>query len=171
MRRLLLIGFLATLTFVVAVGGSSAASMERCHRNQLRAQLGPGSGAAGSIRFSATFTNTSKSTCSLEGYPGMQMLNKAGTQIRTTVHRGLSGTVTHVRTVSLAPGGAARFYMGFADATGYSGKKCPASTRVEVTAPNDFSSITVAWHLQPYGRTIEHLHCGLISVSPVQAGT
>jgi Protein of unknown function (DUF4232) len=171
MRRPLLIGFLTALTFVVAVSGSNGAGLQRCHRDQLRAQLGQANGAAGSVRISATFTNTSKSTCTLEGYPGMQMLNEAGKQIPTTVHRGLSGTVTQVRTVSLAPGAAARFYMGFADATGYSGKKCPASARVKVTAPNDFSSITVAWHLQPYGGTIPHLHCGLISVSPVQAGT
>jgi hypothetical protein len=170
MLRLRSIGLLTALTFVVAVSGSSGAGLQRCHRSQLRAQLGQANGAAGSIRISATFRNTSSSTCSLEGYPGMQMLNKAGKKIPTSVHRGLPGTAP-VRTVSLAPGGAARFYMGFADATGYGNKKCPASARVKVTAPNDFSSITVAWHLQPYGGTIPHLHCGLISVSPVQAGT
>jgi Protein of unknown function (DUF4232) len=170
MLRLRLIGFLTALTFVVAVGGSSGAGLGRCHSNQLRAQLGQANGAAGSVRISATFKNTSRSTCSLEGYPGMQMLNKAGKPIRTSVHRGLTGTAP-VRVVSLAPGGVARFYMGFAAATGYGNKKCPTSARVQVTAPNDFSSLTVAWHLQPYGGTIQHLECGLISVSPVQAGT
>jgi hypothetical protein len=170
MLRLRLIGFVTALTFVVAVSGSSGASLERCHRNQLRAHLGQGNGAAGSVRISASFRNTSSSTCSLEGYPGMQMLNKAGKPIPTSVHRGLPGTAP-VRSVTLAPGGVAKFYMGFADATGYGNKKCPTSARVKVTAPNDFSSITVAWHLQPYGGSIPHLHCGLISVSPVQRGT
>ena len=64
-RRLLLIGFLAVLTSVVAVSGSSAAGLQRCHRNQLRAQLGQSNGAAGSVRISATFKNKSTSTCTL----------------------------------------------------------------------------------------------------------
>jgi hypothetical protein len=170
MLRLRLIGSITALTFVLAVAGSSGAGPQRCHSNQLRARLGQSSGAAGSLRLSATFTNTSKSSCSLEGYPGMQMLNRAGKPIATSVQRGLSGVSTRVRIVSLAPGTAARFYMGFADATGYGNRKCPTSARVRVTAPNDFSSLTVDWHLQPYGGTIQHLRCGLISVSPVTAG-
>jgi hypothetical protein len=74
------------------------------------------------------------------------------------------------RLVTLAPGHHASFFVGFADATGYGLDKCPASARVEIIPPNDHAPITIAWRLQPYGGSTEHLRCGEITVSPVVPG-
>lgn len=145
----------------------------RCYSNQLSVHPGQSSGAAGSVSRIVTFTNTSSSTCTLTGYPGMQMLGSSGQRLATTVHRGAAATVPAlaVRTVTVAPGGTASFVAGWADATGYAGETCPTSSRVEITAPNDYSSLTIAWAIAPYGGNTTNLHCGDISVSPVYAGS
>lgn len=129
-------------------------------------------GAAGSVSTVVTFHNTSTTTCTLTGYPGMQLLGAGGATLTTTVHRGASATVPSIpeRTVSVPAGGAASFVAGWADATGYGNLTCPRSTEVEITAPNDYTSKTVAWAIAPYGGNIQHLQCGLINVSPVFSG-
>jgi hypothetical protein len=161
---------------VAAVGGaapsfarSSAAS--RCLSAKLHVRLTVGV-AAGSIGDTVTFTNASATTCTLRGYPGVQMLTANGRRLVTHLHRGASVTVpaVPVRTVILASGREASFYLGYADETGYELLKCRTSAGVDITPPNATKPITVPWHLQPYGGTIEHLRCGIITVSPVFAG-
>ncbi len=143
-----------------------------CVAGQLNVVVSYGNGAAGSIGYTNSFQNISSTTCTLFGYPGMQMLGSSGQPIQTDVIRGTSVTVPSVaeRLVTLAPGGKAWFDMGYSDGTGYGYDTCPTSTLVEFTAPNDFQSITVSLQIQPYGgATIAQLHCGEIHVSPVFA--
>jgi len=117
--------------------------------------------------------NTSTTACTLFGYPGMQLLASSGALLTTSVHRGAAATVPPVteKTVTLGPGADAAFVAGFATGTGYGGLTCPRSAQVEITPPNDYHSITVAWAIAPYGGTTEHLQCGDINVSPVYAGS
>ena len=143
-----------------------------CVASQLNVDASYGNYAAGSIGYTNSFQNISSTTCTLFGYPGMQMLNSSGQAIQTDVIRGTSVTVPAVpeKLVTLAPGGKAWFDMGFSDGTGYGDDydSCPTSTLVEFTAPNDFQSITVSLQIQPFGGgTIAQLHCGEIHVSPV----
>lgn len=154
-------------------GSSSASGPGRCHAAGLTVAEADNGAAAGSLSARVTFTNTSGATCTLSGYPGMQMLDAQGNALPTTVHRGAASSVPPVpeRTVTLVPGAMASFVAGWADATGYSGDTCPTSTRVEITAPNDYTSITIAWAIAPYGGTVQHLRCGQIAVSPVYAGS
>ncbi|HEX2702039.1 MAG TPA: DUF4232 domain-containing protein [Solirubrobacteraceae bacterium] len=151
---------------------AAAARVSRCFASQLTVAPGPGSGAAGSVGQVVHFTNHSHSSCTLSGYPGMQMLGSAGKPLATEVHRGSSVTVPAlaVRLVTLRPAGKASFNLGYADATGYGNERCPTSTRVEITAPNDYKPLTIVWRIQPYGGDIPHLECGEITVSPVFAG-
>ena len=145
-----------------------------CLAGQLAVEIGPANGAAGSVGYTNAFKNVSGSTCSLYGYPGLQMLNASGQPIPTDVIRATSVTVPYVpeKLVTLAPGAKADFDMGFAAATGYENAQCPTSTRVEFTAPNDFQSLTVALAIRPYGGgDVAHLQCGQVHVSPVYAGT
>jgi len=178
---------LATVSLVAAGvffgslhAGTSAAStrgravfIPRCLNTQLRVMPGQSEGALGHIGFVVHFTNRSRSTCQLGGYPGLQMLDAAGRPIPTHVQRGIAYTVPKVpdRVVELSPGALASFYLGYADSTGYGDEQCPASTRVEITAPNDYRPLTIAWKIQPYGGDIPHLKCGEITVSPVFAGS
>jgi hypothetical protein len=149
------------------------ARVSRCLLSELSVKPGQGGAAAGSIGQVVHFTNVSHATCTLDGYPGLQMLGAAGKPIATEVHRGSSVTVQAlpVRLVNLLPGRVASFNLGYSDGTGFGNEKCPTSTRVEITPPNDYSHFTIAWALQPYGGDIPHLECGLITVSPVFAGS
>ncbi|MGD1050592.1 MAG: DUF4232 domain-containing protein [Solirubrobacteraceae bacterium] len=145
----------------------------RCHSSQLRVKLGWASGAAGHIGQLVSFENASARSCTLYGYPGLQMLAADGRPIRTQVRRGVAYTVPRVaeQLVSLAPGHEASFDLGYDDGTGYGNESCPTSARVEVTPPNAYTPITVVWRMQPFGGgTIQHLRCGQITVSPVFAG-
>jgi hypothetical protein len=164
---------LAAVVLFADAGAATALTVPRCLVAQLAVKPGQGGVAAGSVGQTVHFTNVSRHTCLLDGYPGMQMLNGAGKPIATEVHRGASVTVVSrpVRLVTLAPGGEASFDIGYADATGFGNERCPTSARVEVTPPNDYGHLTIAWALQPYGGDIPHLECGLINVSPVYAGS
>jgi len=149
------------------------ASAQRCFSSQLAVTLGRGGVATGHVGRLVSFRNTSATTCTLLGYPGMQMLDAAGHPIRTQVLRGTAITVPSVpeRVVTLTPGALASFDLGYDDATGYGNDRCPTSARVEITPPNDFRSITISWRIQPYGGgSVTHLRCGQITVSPVYAG-
>ena len=151
---------------------AATASVHGCTAAQLSIQVGAPNGAAGSVGYTNDFKNISATTCTLYGYPGLQMLNSSGQPIATDVIRGTSVTVPSVpeKLITLVPGARADFDMGFASATGYGNAKCPTSARVEFTAPNDFQSLTVALAIQPYGGpSTAQLHCGQITVSPVYA--
>jgi hypothetical protein len=156
----------------VARTDAQAVFLPRCLNTQLRVAPGQSEGALGHIGVVVHFTNRSRSTCQLAGYPGLQMLDAAGRPIPTYVQRGIAYTVPKVaeRVVKLSPGAVASFDLGYDDSTGFGDEKCPTSTRVEITAPNDYRPLEIAWKIQPYGGDIPHLKCGEITVSPVFAG-
>ncbi len=167
-RLLIALAALAAIT----PASASASAPHRCYSSQLAVTPGQAQGAAGSVGQTVQLRNLAHVTCTLEGYPGMLLLNGAGHALPTVVHRGASVTVSAraVSLVTLAPGQSAAFDIGYASATGYGNKRCPTSTRVEITPPNDFAPLTINWRLQPFGGTIQQLRCGLINVSPVYAG-
>jgi hypothetical protein len=121
-------------------------------------------GAAGSIGGLFILENTSAKTCTLEGYPGMQMLDAQGKAMTTHVIRGSSVVVPSipVTLVKLPPGARASFRWGYSNVASKMGA-CPTSTSVEVTPPNDYDHATVTDAMSPcYGK---------ITVSPVRLGT
>jgi Protein of unknown function (DUF4232) len=150
--------------------GSSVSAPAHCQSKQLTVRVGPAGAAAGSIGISVYFKNASRSTCSLDGYPRLQMLTSTGRSIPT--RHGVSTTVPQLRPrlVSLTPGASATFYTGFADRTGYADDRCPGSARVAITPPDTNTPITVAWRIAPYGGSIQNLQCGKLAVSPVIPG-
>ena len=72
--------------------------LQRCTSSHLSVALGEGNGAAGTIYFPLTFTNTATSTCTLEGYPGVSLVGSHGDQI---------GSPSATCTFNLANGGDA----------------------------------------------------------------
>jgi hypothetical protein len=110
------------------------------------------------------FTNTSGTPCSLQGYPGMQMLDSTGSAIPTNVIRGSSVVVPPipVTLVILGPAASGSFLFGYPNIPTGS-QTCPTSTKLEITPPNAFNHFTIADAISPCG--------GNITVSPVRAGT
>jgi hypothetical protein len=121
-----------------------------------------------------SFKNVSAETCTLKGYPSVEMLDAAGRPIPTEVTDGPSYTVPVLpeKAVVITGGAEASFEVGYTDATGYGTAVCPTSAKVAVTPPDASRAITVSWRIQPYGgSTIQKLQCGQIALSPVYAGS
>jgi hypothetical protein len=87
-------------------------------------QVPDGGGAAGSQYLLLTFRNTSRSTCTVNGHPGVSFVGKHdGTQIgEPAVRRG------SLRTVTLAPGELTTALLQVANAGNYDPATCVPTT-------------------------------------------
>ena len=120
-----------------------------CAPSQLTLKLVSSEGAAGHLQAVFAFTNSSSSVCRLFGYPGAQMVSSGGDTLKTIVIRGgnfFPDSSRKPATVVLQPGQAARFSFGWSDnnETGGGPASCPRANRLEVTPPNDFSTLVVS---------------------------
>ncbi|MGZ4148854.1 MAG: DUF4232 domain-containing protein, partial [Actinomycetota bacterium] len=104
------------------------------------------------------FTNVSKTTCTLEGYPSLALYGKQGRPIPTTVKRDLPPGPT---AVTLAPGGSATFRTSYSDVPS-SRRACPVSSVMQITPPDVGKSLFIPAILAPCR--------GLVHVSAVRAG-
>ena len=148
---------------------TTVAGVATCQPGQLTITAGMGNGAAGTISLTVTMVNKGPGTCTMNGYPGMQLLDASGASLPTNVVRG--GGVDFLNPaasqppslVTLAPGQQASFSLSYEDVPVGSETSCPTSAKAEVTPPNDTASAVVAFQASPCGG-------GTIHVSPVYAG-
>jgi hypothetical protein len=146
---------------------STTAATTTCQPSQLRVALYGTEGAAGTNEVTFSLTNSSTTVCTMYGYPGMQLLNAGRASVPTVVIRGggLSFENVAATNVSLVPGQAAYFNLGYNDViTGTT--TCSTATQVEITPPNDFSYVVV-----PVAPQIDACNGGTLHVSPVFAST
>jgi hypothetical protein len=152
---------------IVAVGAVPAAfatihaapaAAASCARGQLGVRANGTNGAAGTIHGAWVFTNLSRTTCSLDGYPDLRLYGPTGRPIRTTVRRNLPPGPA---AVSLTPGGSATFYSSYSDVPS-SSASCPRSAVAEITAPNASASLFIPARLAPCR--------GVVNISAVRAG-
>jgi hypothetical protein len=144
----------ATVSTTAAAVTSASASTttsrpSTCAPSQLTLKLVSNQGAAGHLEDQFAFTNSSSSVCRQFGYPGAQMVSSAGGALKTIVIRGgnfFPDSSRKPTTVVLQPGQAARFSFGWSDnnESGGSPATCPRADRLQVTPPNDFSTLTVS---------------------------
>ncbi len=157
---------------VMAMPASSAnaAAVPRCTTASLLVWVGPTQGAAGSVAAEFGFTNHSAGTCSLYGYPLVQMLNKFEKNLSTSDQRAPGAFSIQARTVLLAAGKTAYFGVVYASQTGYANLICPTSAALRFTLPLGTGTLTLRGahaRITPYGGSTEHLHCGSVHVTPV----
>jgi hypothetical protein len=131
---------------------------------------GQSNGAAGHQAFAFILTNTGSVSCTLEGYPYVQLMNASGSAIATTPIEGNDG-VTSIsdlpKTVTLAAGGTASFALQYEDVPTGS-QTCTAASSIGIYLPGTAfaaapSPVTISTDIAPCG--------GIVYVSPVQAGT
>ncbi|HSN03296.1 MAG TPA: DUF4232 domain-containing protein [Acidimicrobiales bacterium] len=148
---------------------SSPESLPRCTSANLRVEIGIANVAMGHVSQQIRLKNISQATCTLRGYPRLQMLDAAGAALTTHLHFGADYIVPTiaVRTVTLAPNASAGFLVGYENATGFATASCPTSHTIEIYPPHSASALSVRWHLAPYGGSVSALNCGLLSVSPI----
>ena len=126
--------------------GSSAASApvatHRCYASELTVWLGsPGNGAAGSTYYDLELSNTSASTCTLYGFPGVSASND-GAQLGSAAGRDHSRPST---LVTLRPGATSHVILQITDVGNYSPATCkPVGAQLlRVYAPGAYSSINM----------------------------
>lgn len=109
-----------------------------CQPAQLRAAFAGQGVAAGQATRIVALRNTSGVTCTMVGYPGIQLYDSAGRPVNTTtVRQPPPGTV-----VTLAPGVSAHFQLSYSDGTGLSNPTCP-TYGVGLTPRNDTSQVKI----------------------------
>jgi hypothetical protein len=129
-----------------------------CTRDQLGVRSNGTNGAAGTVYGAWVFTNASDTTCTLDGYPDMQLFGHGGRPITTTVVQSLSPGPS---LVTLQPGGSGTFRTSYSTVSA-SPVPCKASAVAQITAPNAGAALYIPAVLQPCG--------GVVNVSAVRAG-
>jgi hypothetical protein len=155
-----------TNTTATTTTASTSAGPTTCQASQLRASRVASSAAAGHIAVTYGLTNASAATCTLFGYPGLQMLDASGRPIPTQVSHGGSFTfpVETPMLVTMSAGAQASFFLGYADVPSGNETSCPQSARLDITPPGSTGTVQLADQIAPCGR-------GSVTVSPVHAGT
>ncbi len=141
---------------------TSSGGPSPCATTALTGTIAGSSGAAGTIETTIGLKSAATAPCTLDGYPGLLLLDAAGTGLPTNVVRkgSYSFTAMAPTSVTVTPGGSAFFNIGYSDVPVGSETSCPSSTTLEVTPPNAYDHLVVAATLAPCGG-------GTMVVSPV----
>lgn len=142
-----------------------ATSSTLCQPSQLDLAVAGQTGAAGTLTTTVGMTNASSATCTMQGYPGMQLLSSSGTPIPTTVVRGQAhfpnpSANAAPALVSLTPGATARFSIQYSDVPVGGQTSCPSSAKSEITPPTDTGHAVMTLNIAPCDN-------GTVHVSPV----
>jgi hypothetical protein len=144
---------------------TTAAAPVVCSSRNLVAKPGTEDSGAGHVRVVITLRNAGATTCTLNGYPRLRMLDTKGKALPLRVTHGgdtASPTVS-ARTVILARGTVASFDLGYSRVPVGNETTCAGGT-LRVTPPQNTTELPVALTLEPCDQ-------GRVSVSPVVAGS
>lgn len=109
-------------------GSATPTGPAECTTADLKVARGQSNGAAGTIYYNIDFTNTSSSSCFLQGYPGVSLVSAgdgSGSQIGADAKR---TAVTPSRQIVLAPGQTANAALGVAEAGNFPASSCKPVT-------------------------------------------
>jgi hypothetical protein len=155
--------------FNVAAATKHKISGVSCTANHLSVKPIGALAPKGTTAYLISLENVSKTSCTLEGYPQLRMLDASGKSIATRVtHRSAfaGANATGVTLVTVKPGWSALFGVTYPNSSGYVPATCPISDRLEIHIPNMKESIIFKWRIQPYGgKSPATPHCGEIGVS------
>lgn len=128
-------------------GGEHGRVRDRCHTGQLSAGVKMRDSSAGHRHAWLVLVNTSKTTCTIYGYGGMQLYRSNGKAVPTKMERNRG---VPPQLLTLAPGKSARSSLTWTVvSTGAepAGKACePSGTTAHVTPPDETSYLSVPWH-------------------------
>jgi hypothetical protein len=121
-------------------GSATTVASNRCHTSQLSADVGPTQGAAGNLYTPVELTNKGTTSCVIDGFPGVSLLDNGGQPIRTPATRDTSRTAS---SVTLGPGAIASSTIHTNDAGIAPGGCWPASTSLRIYPPDETASLVV----------------------------
>jgi Protein of unknown function (DUF4232) len=167
---IVLLGFLAGLLAVPALASptGSAGAVPACTASDLGVwvAIGKGGAAAGSVYYPLEFTNLSGQACSLDGYPGVSALSRAGTQQGSPASRYPEGTP---RMVVIAAGATAHAQFVWSDGAVYTSPDCDPTSDAQtlrVYPPGQRSATSAMFSLEVCSRA----GAVYMSVGPVEPG-
>jgi hypothetical protein len=137
-----------------------------CPNGSLKVTQGLGQGYAGGVYEVIDFTNTSASTCTLYGYPGVALVSGPPyAQIGLAAKR---GTTTAPAVVTLAPGAVANATLQIVDALNYPTATCSpaAATDLQVFPPGQTVAVYLPNKSEACAEPVQTTFIG-----PVQAGS
>jgi hypothetical protein len=154
-----------TVTGATTTTTTGAASGE-CVAADLRPSFLGTNGAAGTIAVGFALTNSSGSTCTTYGWPGVQFLSSTGVALPTDATRTSSDMLgsTPAADITLAPGQEASFRLIASDFSSGTTTSCANATDLQIIAPNDSATLKVA-----ISGGIPA--CGHTTLSPLMVGT
>ena len=147
---------------------AAPAAVRACTASDLGAWVAvtQGNGAAGSIFYPLQFTNLSRHTCALRGFPGVSAIDRNGHQL------GSPASWDHAlpaRTVVLAPGATAHSILRWSDATVATSPGChPVSSPFElrIYPPGQYRATYAAFGL----KACSHAGPAYLGVETIQPG-
>jgi Protein of unknown function (DUF4232) len=116
-----------------------------CATSGLSVKLGSGNGAAGSTFVPIVFTNTTSSSCSLFGYPGVSFVTgQGGSQVGSAAQR---DTTQPARSVVLAAGGVAHATLRVVQADNFPAAACQptAVSTLKIFPPGQTAPLYLAF--------------------------
>jgi hypothetical protein len=124
-----------------------------------------GGGTPGSYYSFIDFTNTSSTSCTLYGYPGVSLTAASGTQIGPAATR---DATTAAATVTLAPGAIANAELRMTDPAVYATSQCKPTTSsyLKVYPPNQTTPVQVSFKAD----TCANSSIKMLSIHVVTAG-
>jgi hypothetical protein len=146
---------------------SAVAGPAACPTSSLRVKLGAGQGYAGGVYQVIDFTNTSGSTCTLFGYPGVSLVSGPPyTQIGLAAKRNASSTP--VKLITLAPGSTANALLQIVDALNYPSATCgpTQATALKVYPPNQTAPVYLPSTSKGCTKSVQ-----IMNIGPVRAGS
>jgi Protein of unknown function (DUF4232) len=123
-------------TPAVVTPSSSAPGTPACATSALQVKLGPSDGYAGGVYVVIDFTNTSGSTCTLFGYPGVSLVT--GPPYKQIGLAAKRSTSTSKKLVTLAAGATANAQLQIVDALNFPSASCgpTKATALKIYPPN-----------------------------------
>jgi hypothetical protein len=151
-------------TTSIAGSTTTVSGLAVCTASGLSGAIVGSSGAAGTEELTVSLRSTRSTPCVLGGYPGLLLLSASGSGLPTNVVRKGSYSFTSMAptTLTVAPGTAVYFNIGYSDVPVGNETSCPTSTALEITPPGDVDHLAVNATLSPCGG-------GTLTVSPVFA--
>ena len=145
---------------------ASPSSPAACPTSSLQVKQGVAQGYAGGVYVVIDFTNTSGSTCTLYGYPGVSLVSGPPyTQVGLAAKR---STSTPKKLVTLTPGATAHALLQIVDALNYPPASCgPAkATALKVYPPNQTVPVYVPNTSNGCTKSVQ-----ILSIGTVQPGS
>ena len=141
-----------------------ATNPTRCENSQLSVRRVSEDAGVGNVALTYAFTNNGSSPCTLNGYPGLALLDAKGQPLEgIKVIRSKDTYFSSQQTrqkVTLAPGTQASFQIAYNHISSPE-KHCPISSKIEITPPNSYQHFTLTEQIKPC--------TGKVRVTPVRA--